>query len=387
MSTGLSRVASKYERHYTTYFGSQTEVPFAIRDQDGAEHRFGREEPAFTFAARDDHAMSALATLDGLVIAEAYLSGSLDVEGDLESALRMRDFFGDTHPLVTAWHMLGPKLRGQVKSDAKHISHHYDIDPDFFLAFLDRRHRCYSHGVFDCDDEPLEDGITRKLDFALESVEARPGNRVLDVGGGWGAFTEYAGKKDVQVTSLTISRVSEDFLKGIIAREKIPCSVKYEHLHEHKPDKLYDSIVILGVTEHLPDYPRSLALYRSMLKPGGKVYLDASAMRRKHDISSFLRRHIYPGNGSPMCLHDYLKAVAASPFHVEVVHDDRHNYALTSKHWAERFDAARAEIERRWGSAQYRKFRLYLWGCYDGFKRDYVQAYRVVLGLPSAATA
>lgn len=384
MSTGLSRVASKYERRYTSFFHNGPEVPFAIRDKNGIEHRFGREAPAFTFAARDDRALPALATLDSLVIAEAYLSGSLDVEGDLESALRMRDFFGDKHPIVTACHMLGPRLRGQVKSDTLHISHHYDIDPDFFLSFLDRRHRCYSHGVFHCDDECLEDGITRKLDFALESVEARAGDRLLDVGGGWGAFTEYAGKKDMQVTSLTISRVSEKFLNDLIAREKVPCSVKFEHLHDHKPDKRYDAIVILGVTEHLPDYERSLALYRSMLKPGGKVYLDASAMRKKHDVSSFLRRHIYPGNGSPMCLHDYLKAVAASPFQLDVVHDDRHNYALTSKHWAERFEAARAEIERRWGAAQYRKFRLYLWGCYDGFKRDYMQAYRVVLGLPTA---
>ncbi|HZJ00951.1 MAG TPA: class I SAM-dependent methyltransferase [Gemmatimonadaceae bacterium] len=387
MSTGLSRVASKYEKRYSSYFKDVPEVSFSIRDRNGAEHRFGTKDPAFTFAARDDRALSALDTLDSLVIAEAYLSGSLDVEGDLESTLSMRDFFADKHPLVTAWHMLGPKLRGQVKSDAEHISHHYDIDPDFFLAFLDQRHRCYSHGVFHCDDESLEDGITRKLDFALDSIEACPGDRVLDVGGGWGAFTEYAGKKDIQVTSLTISQVSEKFLNDIIGSEKLPCRVRLEHLHEHKPDKRYDAIVILGVTEHLPDYERSLALYRSMLKPGGKVYLDASAMRKKYDISSFLRRHIYPGNGSPMCLHDYLKAVAASPFQLDVVHDDRHNYALTSKHWAERFEAARAEIERRWGMAQYRKFRLYLWGCYDGFKRDYMQAYRVVLSLPSAATA
>jgi cyclopropane-fatty-acyl-phospholipid synthase len=181
--------------------------------------------------------------------------------------------------------------------------------------------------------------------------------------------------------------VSEKFLNDLIAREKLPCRVKYEHLHEHKPDKPYDAIVILGVTEHLPDYERTLALYRSMLKPGGKIYLDASAMRKKYDLSSFIRRHIYPGNGSPMCLHDYLRAVAASPFSLESVHDDRHSYALTAKHWAERFDAARAEIEKRWGMEQFRKFRIYLWGCYDGFKRDEVQAYRVVLGLPSMATS
>jgi len=387
MSTGLSRVASKYDRRYSTFFRDITPIPFAIRDSSGAEHRLGEGEPAFTFEARDESALSALASLDALLIGEAYLNGALEIEGDLESTLRMRDFFADTHPLVAAWHMLGPALWGRIKSDQKNISAHYDADPDFFLYFLDRRHRCYSHGVFAADDEPLEDGMSRKLEFAVDSIEVRPGDRVLDVGGGWGAFTEYAGRKDVNVTSLTISRASEKFLQGLIEREKLPCSVRYEHLAEHRPDRKYDAIVILGVTEHLPDYPDTLGLYRSLLKPGGKVYLDASAARKKYDLSAFFRRHVFPGNGSPMCLHDYLKAVAASPFQLDTVHEDRHNYGLTARHWAERFDAAREEIEKRWGLAQYRKFRLYLWGCVDGFRRDYIQAYRVVLGLPSASMA
>ena len=385
MNPATNRVAAKFEKRYREYFPQGQGPAFAVRGPDASQHVFGYGDPEFTLFATDSKSLDALASLDRLVIAESYLNGELEVEGNLEVVLANRNFFLDRHPMVTAWHMLWPRLHGQERADAEHISHHYDIDPDFFLSFLDRRHRCYSHGVFDHDDEPLEDGITRKLDFAFDAVEAKPGDRVLDVGGGWGAFTEYAGKKDVQVTSLTISKVSENFLKGLISREKLPCTVNYQHLHEHRPDKLYDAIVILGVTEHLPDYDRTLALYRSMLKPGGKVYLDACAKRKKYDISSFLRRHIYPGNGTPMCLHDYLRAVAESPFQLEAVHDDRHSYALTAKHWAERFDAAREEIERRWGRAQYRKFRLYLWGTYDSLKRDDVQAYRVVLGLPTAA--
>ena len=387
MNAGLTRVASSFENRYRNFLARSPGVPFAIRDPQGNERVIGGDSPQFTLSAENTRGMSALRTLDSLVITEAYLSGAVDIDGDIEAALSMRDFFGDRHPLVTAWHMLWPRIRGQEKVDADNISQHYDIDPDFFLAFLDRRHRCYSHGIFECDDESLEDGISHKLDFALEAVEARPGDRILDVGGGWGAFTEYAGKKDMHVTSLTISRVSENFLNDVITREKLPCDVRFEHLHDHRPARPYDSIVILGVTEHLPDYERTLALYRSLLKPGGKVYLDASAMRKKYDLSSFLRKHIYPGNGSPMCLHDYLKAVATSPFRLQCVYDDRHNYALTARHWAERFDDARAEIERRWGARQYRKFRLYLWGCYDGFKRDFLQAYRVVLGLPSTTAA
>ncbi len=383
LNAEFDRVVAKFRRRYDDFFGPPGGPVFALRGPSGAEQVIGNGRPAFTIIAPDRRALAALATLDTLVVAESYLSGGLDVEGSLESLLSCRNFFVDSHPIVTAWHMYWPKLRGQERTDAEHISHHYDIDADFFLAFLDSRHRCYSQAVFERDDESLEDATTRKLDFALSSTGLEPGDRVLDIGGGWGAFTEYAGKKGIRVTSLTISRESERFLNELIGREQLPCEVRYEHLHEHRPSEPYDAIVILGVTEHLPDYDKSLALYRSMLKPGGKVYLDASAKRKKYDISSFLRKHIYPGNGSPMCLHDYLRAVAESPFQLEAVHDDRHSYALTTKHWAERLDAARVEVERRWGRTQYRKFRLYLWGCYDSFTRDDVQAYRVVLKLPA----
>jgi cyclopropane-fatty-acyl-phospholipid synthase len=385
MATEFTRVVSNFEKRYADYFGTASGPAFAVRSPNGTSHVLGRGEPSFTLAATDQRGMDALASLDTLLICEAYLSGAVDVEGDIEAVLASRDFFPDVHPLLSAWRFIKPKLTGQVRNDQKFISHHYDTESDFFLLFLDNRHRCYSHGLFNADAEPLEDGISRKLDFAFDSIEVRPGDRVLDVGGGWGSFTEYGGKKDVEVTSITISRESERFLNALIAREKLPCKVRFEHLYEHKPEHLYDAIVVLGVTEHLPDYAKSLAKYRSLLKPGGKVYLDASAQRKKYDISSFLERHIYPGNGSPMCLHDYLRHVAESPFRLEAVYDDRHDYRITAKYWAERLDRGMLEAERRWGLAQYRKFRLYLWGCYDGFKRDRLQAYRVVLGLPSMA--
>ncbi|MEO5904734.1 MAG: class I SAM-dependent methyltransferase [Gemmatimonadaceae bacterium] len=382
--SGIDQVVSRFEQRYEEFFGP-TGPSFAVQGPDGKQHLLGRGAPEFTIVARDQRCLDAMATLDRLVIAESYMSGRLDVEGDFEAVMTHRNFFVDRHPLITAWHMYWPKVRGQAHTDKEHISHHYDIEPEFFLAFLDTRHRCYSQGVYDRDDESLEDAITRKIDFALHSIGAKPGQRVLDVGGGWGAFTEAAGKRGIHVTSLTISRDSEKFINDLIARENLPCKVAYQHLHEHKPAELYDAIVILGVTEHLPDYDASLAIYKSLLKPGGKVYLDACAKRRKYDISSFLRKHIYPGNGSPMCLHDYLRAVAESPFQVEVVHDDRHSYALTARAWAERFDAAKDEIVRRWGQSHFRKFRVYLWGTYNSLKRDDVQAYRVVLQLPAEA--
>jgi cyclopropane-fatty-acyl-phospholipid synthase len=314
-------------------------------------------------------------------IGEAYLKGALDVEGDFLRVLSLRNLFRDRHPLLWAWKFVRPLLFGQVKSDARAIAEHYDEDPEFYLSFLDDAHRCYSQGVFEHDGEPLEAGIRRKLDFALDAIGVREGERVLDVGGGWGAWTEYAGERGIRVTSLTISQASERFINALIQRKKLPCRVVREHLFAHQPAERYDAIVNLGVTEHLPDYARTLKKYASLLKPGGRVCLDASATRRKYDVSAFFEKHIFPGNGSPVCIHDYLGEVAKSPFSILAVYNDTHNYELTTRHWAQRLDAHREEIERRWGLAQYRRFQVYLWGCVDGFRRDVVQAYRWVLEL------
>lgn len=384
MEAALERLTGLVDRKYRSFFPPGREIPFEIRGNGSPPKRFGQGEPEFAIVVNDRDGLAALSSLDKTALAEAYMRGSIDVEGDLTRVLAMRSMFNDRHPLRFAWRFVQPLVFGQVSRDKRWIAHHYDHEEEFYLHFLDGRHRCYSQGIFSRDDEPLEDAMTRKLDFALDAVGAKPGDRVLDIGGGWGAFLEYAGKKGVRVTSLTISRESERFLNGLVEREGLPCTVRLEHLFEHQPAQPYDAIVNLGVTEHLPDYAKTLAKYEALLKPGGKIYLDASASRVKHKHSDFLERYVYPGNGSLLCLHEYLAEVAKSPFRLLGVYDDRHNYHLTTRAWAENLDRHRDAVESRWGREMYRKFRLYLWGSAEGFQRDMIQAYRWVMELPPA---
>src|SRR6266516_4590650 len=164
-----------------------------------------------------------------------------------------------------------PRVFGQVKCDERWISQHYDLESDFYLLFLDKPPRCYSHGYFRRDDEPLEAAIQRKLDTAITACGMRPGMRVLDIGAGWGAFTAHAGRQGIQVTSLTISAESERYVRDLIAREHLPCQVLLEHFLEHTTDEPYDAIVNLGVTEHLPDYAATLAQYRRLPRTSGRA--------------------------------------------------------------------------------------------------------------------
>lgn len=347
--------------------------------------RLGNGPVAFRVVAKNAAAVSALKSLDEVRIGEAYLFGDLDIEGDLMTALDLRNSLSDRHPLLYLWSTYGQKLFfGQTRRDRKWVSEHYDADTDFYLAFLDKQSRCYSHGYFESEDETLESAIQRKLWTAYTSAGIESGMRILDIGAGWGAFTEFAGKRGARVTSLTISKESEKFCNDLIRREGLPCEVACEHFLEYKSSERFDAIVNLGVTEHLPDYKASLAQYERLLKPGGRVYLDACASRSKFPFSSFTLKYVWPGNATPLHLPSYLDAVTETPFELSMVQNDRISYMLTTRHWAERLDRAHDETPHRWNETLYRRFRLYLWGCVHCFATDIVTAYRWMLQLPAS---
>lgn len=381
-------LAGVFGRRYDQYFRDRTPVPFEVVTRDGRTHSFGGDQPLFTLVARDEPGQRALISLDQLQVALAYLGGHLDVEGDIAAALSIRKFFADRHPIAFLGRWMPSLWQGRTGHDRRTISQHYDLDSDFFLTFLDSRHRCYTQGVFAADDEALEDAVTRKLDLALDAIGVKPGDRVLEVGGGWGAFAEHAARRGIDVTTVTLAAESERYLNGLFAREQLPVTVVREHILRYASAEPYDAIVNMGVTEHLPDYRASLRAYARLLRPGGRVYLDALAMRSKFHVSTFFKQHVYPGRSAPLLLHSYLRQVAHSPFELLNVQDDRHNYYLTCRAWAERLDARREEITARWGEELYRRFRIFLWGSASGFDTRLVQAYRWTLQrLPAPGTA
>jgi cyclopropane-fatty-acyl-phospholipid synthase len=337
----------------------------------------------FTITCHNHEAVAAILSADETRIAFAYINGAIDFEGDMLELFKLRGAISDRHPLLYFWFVhIHPRLFGQSRSDEKWIAQHYDYDNDFYLSFLDRKTRAYSQAIFASHNEPLEVAMERKLQFALDCCQLVPGDRILDIGGGWGSLLEFAGEKGIHVTSITLSGQSERFLQELAEKRGLRCEIRREHFYDHAASQPYDAIFNLGVTEHLPDYRRTLRQYDRLLKARGRVYIDASACREKHSFSSFIYRFIYPGNPTPLCLADYLTEVERSPFRLLELHNDQKNYELTARHWAQNLDRARRTIGERWGEPLYRKFRLYLWGTAHAFAANLMSAYRIVLERP-----
>jgi cyclopropane-fatty-acyl-phospholipid synthase len=385
-------VAGLRQRHAKLTAKDGRAKPFELRLPDRTAHSIGDGgEPAFTVRIVTEKGLAAMAAFDELRVAEAYMDGDLDIEGDLLTALKLRPVLGDPHPLKYLFSTyVEPLLFGQVGRDKKWIKSHYDVDPNFFLLWLDSKLRAYSHGFFDADDESLEAGMERKFRYAFDACGIKPGHRVLDIGGGWGSFLQFAGEQGVQVTSITISDESEKTMQELIRRRGFAsCEVVKEHFLEYRlpqDREPFDAIVNLGVTEHLPDYRRTLAQYERLLKPGRRVYLDAYSGAR-HGMPSFISKWVFQGNTSPLCLEKYLTEVARTPFEVVVIKNDRHNYFLSCKKWAENLEMKRDEVIARWGKHLYRRFVLYLWSAANSFETGTLSAHHMTLQLPAPGSA
>jgi cyclopropane-fatty-acyl-phospholipid synthase len=355
--------------------------PFVLRLADGSLRTFGQGEPILRIAVKTAKGVSALSSFDELSFAEAYMAGDIDLDGHPMEFFKFREVLGDPHGLHYLWSFyLKPKLFGQVATDKKHIGSHYDVDPEFFELWLDKSVRAYSHGFYLSDDEPIEAGMERKLQYAIDACGLKPGDRVLDIGGGWGSLLQYGGERGLRVTSITIAEQSARYMRKVVAAKGLPCEVIKEHLLAYKNPEPFDAIINLGVTEHLPDYASTIQQYARLLKPGHKMYLDAYSGPR-YGMSAFVTKWVFEGNTSPWCLHEYFEELGKTEFEVLSLQNDRHNYYLSCKKWAENLDNAKDEVVRRWGEFLYRRFRLYLWCAAWAFLDGVLDAHRMVLRL------
>ena len=362
------------------------ETPFSIELPDGKKREVGEGAPRFHVGLRTDRAVKAVASLDEANISEAFLQGDIDLEGDMISPFALRASLDDRHPIVAAWRFVQPLIFGQVFTNKAAISSHYDLDPKLFLSFLDPVLPAYSQGVYANDDETLEAALRRKFDYALEKCELGKSTRVLEIGPGWGAFASHALPRGIDLVGLTISEVSQTFINDKLSQFRDSFKIVLQDLLEYDTKEKFDSIVIMGVIEHLPNYERVLKKFDSLLKPGGLVFLDGSAARKKYELSTFMARHIYPGNHSFLVLDDFVNKVAKTPFEMLEILNDRHSYYLTFKQWAENLESNKDAVIAEFGDFEYRKFRLYLWGATYEFLARNLDCYRMVLYKPRAAT-
>jgi cyclopropane-fatty-acyl-phospholipid synthase len=387
----MSEVALHHHHHHTTGGGTlgperhagallsrldHVGVPSEVVLPDGETIRCGDGVPAFRLRFHTDR---ALAHLDELSLGRAYVDGEVDLEGDPLAMLDVRDVLSAHRPLLQRlrflWQLfvLSPTLVNR-----KAIVDHYQLGPEFYFTFLDRKYRFYSHCLFRTGADTLEDAAERKLEATWDALGLRPGMRLLDIGGGWGPVAQYCGSRGVHVTALTLAPDSRAHIRKLIDDRHLDAEVSLEDFLEHRPSRPYDAAVTYGAIEHLPYYRRFCARLWECLPEGGRVYLDGSASKQKFDVSAFTRRYTWHGPHTFLSLQDLVREFLFYGFNVRSVADETRDYELTMMEWARRFDAARDVIVSGWSEALWRSFRIFLWGGAHAYRTDRIQAYHDV---------
>jgi len=369
-------------RRFAAQFATSP-VAFELALPDGSVEHFGTGPTVFRAHARTRRALRAIASIDEGRIGDAYVAGDLDIEGDMLAPFALRHSMGDAHPLTAAWRFIQPALFGQIRTNKDAISAHYDIDPAFFLSFLDPEVPCYTQGIYLKPDEALAEAVLRKFDYCFKGCALKPGDHILEIGPGWGAWFEYASRRGIRCTGLTNSKVSHEYLTGRAKLLGFDWEILLTDFLAYQTERKYDAIVIMGVIEHLPQYQAVLEKFHALVKPGGRIFLDGSAAVKKYELSSFMVKYIYGGNHSFLVLHDLLEKMARTPLRVTELFDDRYSYFLTFQQWAVNFDRNRDAVVARFGEFNFRRFRLYLWGAAYEFLSRSLDCYRMIIERPA----
>ena len=349
-----------------------------VKLASGEVLRFGSGEPQFTVTFHSDKALLGAMSEDEL--GKAYVNREFDIEGDMfamQEVRRLLNANANKSLMLKSLYQL--MLLPATWLNKRAIAAHYTLGDDFYLSFIDSAYRFYSQCLFRSPEDTLEKAAENKLDTLYNALELKPGMRLLDIGAGWGGVHEYCGPRGVHVTSLTLTDDSYNYVRGVDQRLGLDhCSVHVQDFLEHHPAEPYDAVVILGVIEHIPYYRKFASKLWDCLRQGGRLYLDASASIQKYDASDFTRRYVWPGTHSFLCLQDLVRELLYHGLEVIETKNESHDYELTMRHWAERFERKREELVARWGEEICRIFRLYLWTGSYGFHDGSLQAYHVV---------
>ena len=344
-----------------------------IIDADGERHVFsGEEGPRVVMKLSDKKLYKDLVFKSEIAAAEAYMDATMTFEEGSE----LRDFLHlfsinrlslAAYPLQKAIRKVTMLTRrkqqaNKVGEAQQNVAHHYDLGNDFYKLFLDKN-MLYSCAYFRKDDESLEQAQRNKLRLIASKLNLKPGQRVLDIGCGWGDMAIYlASMEDVNVVGVTLSTEQQKLATERAAEMGLSDKVEFRLQDYRLLNEKFDRIVSVGMFEHVgvSHYDEYFAKINDLIPDDGLALIHSIGhMSPPGMASKFMRKYIFPGAYSP-ALSEVFDSVEKNSLWCLDLEFLRVHYAETLRHWEMRFQNNRGKVEEMYDERFARMWEFYL---------------------------
>ncbi len=381
----------------------------SVRLWSGEEMHFGSDKPECTLVFNTMKSFRDLILhSDPIRLAEAYFDGSVDIEGSIYPAVLLKDHLkmldlsleekiaflfnafrmreeeqdGNAHsPWI--WKNSGTKHSREMNREA--IGFHYDVSNEFYKLWLDEG-MIYSCAYFSDERQSLDEAQRNKLDLICRKLRLKEGEKLLDIGCGWGSLVQWAALHyGVEAHGVTLSRKQYDYASEKIRQNGLEGQVVVE-LKDYRDIEgagIYDKVSSVGMFEHvgLKNLPLYFETVNRLLKPGG-LFLNHGITHDEEGWNSsvetdFIAKYVFP-DGELDWVSNIQRRMEQGQFEIHDVESLRPHYALTLREWVKRLEAKHREALVHVPEAVYRVWRLYMAGCALQFEAGYMGVYQIL---------
>ncbi len=337
----------------------------AIEFWDGTQKRYGHGKPVVKIKANTRGVVRAIMRNLSLGIGEGYMNGQLEISEPLDQLFRVVYQNQKTFEKLVNTRLTYRRKPNKKKVQKNYIAHHYDLSNDFYKLWLDNETMAYTCAYFRTPKDSLEKAQTQKFDHVLKKLQLKKGDRVLDIGCGWGHLLVRAVKKyGVTGLGVTLSEEQFKYAKALAKKEGVADKAKFELLNYqdlYDRDEQYDRVMSVGILEHVGqgNHAKYFKVVNKLLKPGGVSLLHTISQQQEVVADPMVDKYIFPGGYLPSS-REIMNYMPDYDFRVIDYENLRIHYAMTLDEWTKRFEAHKTEVIKMFSEDFYRMWRFWL---------------------------